>query len=255
MSSHDLLICIPARLESSRLPRKLLQDVGGKPLVAWTLENARKCLDFADIRMITDSVEIAETVKKYEAVSNIRCVLDNTKEYRNGTERAAAIPNYASYAYCLNLQCDEPEIPAEAIRAMLEKCKWESFLHRWAVVTLVTDIDAVGFSDFSQVKAAVTSDGVCRDFVRQWSHQGSFWWRANLFRHVGCYMMSSETLGVLARLPATARENQESLEQLRWLEFGVRMTAVYHPGVPNGINDETSLRAFRERTESQNQGL
>jgi 3-deoxy-manno-octulosonate cytidylyltransferase (CMP-KDO synthetase) len=212
-------VIIPARWGASRFPGKPLADLGGKPLIAHVVERALRARGVAEVVVATDDGRIAAAARDAGA----RAVM--TGEAATGTDRVAA----ASRALeprpeiVVNLQGDEPLIEPEAIEAhvaamadpavemaTLARPLEPGELERPHVVKVVTDLrgDALYFS-----RAAIPHRRAGGD--------------SPLARaHVGMYAFSREFLERFATLPPTPLEREESLEQLRALEHGVRIRVV-----------------------------
>src|SRR4051812_28890482 len=105
MMRSDITCVVPARLGSTRFPRKLLQALFGKPVIVHTLERALEAGCFAEILCFTDSPEIRDTVEKH----GFRAVL--TGDAANGTERIACNLGALESDLVVNLQGDEPAFP------------------------------------------------------------------------------------------------------------------------------------------------
>ncbi|MBK9549508.1 MAG: NTP transferase domain-containing protein [Gemmatimonadetes bacterium] len=107
-----VLLVVPARVGSTRLPRKPLQLLGGAPLVARVIERARTVRGVDRLVLATDSEEIAEAVDPWEVE-----VVMTSADHESGTDRVAEVarhPVYSAYDIVVNLQGDEPFMPADA---------------------------------------------------------------------------------------------------------------------------------------------
>ena len=109
---------IPARLASTRLPRKMLREIAGRPLVGWVYEAVRSSPLLADVIIATDSEEIEEVCGRNGW--NVRLT---SSTHRSGTERVHEISNSVSADVYLNVQGDEPLVRAEQIATLVEVMK------------------------------------------------------------------------------------------------------------------------------------
>src|SRR5215470_15157855 len=98
-----VIAVIPARLESQRLPRKMLREIGGKPLAVWVYQAVRKSPLLEDVIIATDSEEILEVCKKQGCDVRI-----TSTKHRSGTERVHEISQSAPAEIYINVQGDEP---------------------------------------------------------------------------------------------------------------------------------------------------
>ncbi|MBM5785260.1 MAG: 3-deoxy-manno-octulosonate cytidylyltransferase [Cyanobacteria bacterium K_DeepCast_35m_m1_288] len=210
MHAGDCLIVIPARYGSTRLPGKPLLHLAGKPLIAWVVEAALQAQKASRVVVATDHPEIAEVAQAAGAQAAL-----TSSALRNGTERLLAITADFPAGYYLNLQGDEPLVnPADLDRLI-------SALQSNAadVLSLCHPISAAQAQQPSRVKVARGQNGRALYFSRSPIPYGSSCFE----QHVGVYGFSAQALAAIRQLQPTALEEQESLEQLRWLEAGLRI--------------------------------
>ncbi|GAB4268594.1 MAG: 3-deoxy-manno-octulosonate cytidylyltransferase [Opitutales bacterium] len=212
-------VVIPARLASTRLPRKLLLDVGGVPLLKRTWEQVRQMQCGPAIYIVTDSQEIREAAESWGAF-----VIDSCPECVSGTERIASVLNAISGDFILNVQGDEPFIEPSLLDALVRRGE----ATKADVITPIFKIEDIEelFAP-SVVKVVCAGDGRALYFSRstvphvrdarrpeEWFKCGPFW------GHVGVYGFRREVLSEYSRLKPSALESIEGLEQLRWIEHG-----------------------------------
>ena len=241
---------IPARLQSKRLPGKLLLEETGKPLIQYTWEAAARADSLAEVIVATDSAEIASRCARFGA----RC--DITGEHPSGTDRIAEVARRTKGDIFVNIQGDEPEIEPAHIDVLVE-----TLVQNLAadMATLGTPIrDLRDRDDPSCVKIVCASDGralyfsrapvpFCRDLDPQQAlHMESPW-----MLHVGIYAYRREYLLKLTQLPPSRLEQLEKLEQLRALEAGatIQVAVVDHRTV--GIDTPDDYARFVERQRSR----
>lgn len=226
-------IIIPARLASTRLPRKLLLDVGGAPLIVRTIERARGARRAADVLVATDSEEIASAA----AAGGARPVMTRA-DHQSGTERLAEAMAATDAELIVNVQGDEPEIDPRHIDALIET----QIVARAFASTLACPFPAGHDpADPAAVKAILGGPlpGVVDAF------RALYFTRArapfpregegDFHLHIGAYAYSRESLARFAAAPPSRLERIEKLEQLRILEMGeaiaVRLVAGAAPGI------------------------
>ena len=215
-------IVIPARYASSRLPGKPLLALAGKALLQWVHERALGC-GAIEVLVATDDARIAEVARGFGAQ-----VVLTAAHHETGTDRIAEVARLAGWsndAVVVNLQGDEPLMPAQLVRqvaALLAR-------HESAdIATLAAQLDSVtALLDPNVVKVVTTPQGRALYFSRApipWdrdsatqglSSQVSV---AGARRHIGLYAYRVSALQRLAALPPTPLERLERLEQLRALE-------------------------------------
>jgi len=212
---------IPARLASTRLPRKLLLADSGKPLIQHTWEAARSARSLADIVIATDSTEIAAVVSSFGG----RCEM--TGAHPSGTDRIAEVVgrSFHSADVIVNIQGDEPEMDARSVDLLVELLAQNPEAH---MSTLATPIRTRQVRDSSScVKVVCAASGralyfsrslipFCRDQDPDQLLESETPW----LLHLGLYAYRREFLMKLTRLPVSRLERLEKLEQLRALEAG-----------------------------------
>jgi 3-deoxy-manno-octulosonate cytidylyltransferase (CMP-KDO synthetase) len=248
------LCVVPARLESSRLPNKVLLDVHGKPLVVRTLEAALRCPEFSHVALVTDSLRVGQAAMnhfyangKFPTPPLDVAVIE--AEFPCGTDRVA---NYVKgigdaarqWDVVVNLQADEPEIEPEALSKLVETMRSHT---ADGMATLVAD----GYPDCAEIDSedhvqALTELERGGEFALEFSRdpRGSLWVGRN---HIGAYAFTLEALQTFASLPQTPGETRNRLEQLRWLQHSRRIAVacVTHRG--KGINTQEDYEALLER--------
>src|SRR5580692_11938087 len=118
MPLTNSIAVIPARLASTRLPRKMLREISGKPLVGWVYEAVRSSALLSDVIIAADSAEILETCLKHGWKAQL-----TSSTHRSGTERVHEISNSTAADVYVNVQGDEPLVRPEQIAALLEVMK------------------------------------------------------------------------------------------------------------------------------------
>lgn len=214
-------IVIPARYQSSRLPKKPLLPLHGKPMILWTAQKAMQA-EFADsVCVATDHDEI------YQVCQNANIPVIMTKQHPSGTDRlaeAAELLGFGDDDIVVNMQGDEPLVPPQLLKQaadlLLEKTDC-------VMATLCEAID--NFEDFhksSVVKVVKTPDNYALYFSRSpipYDRDGRLnnalgQTPKNAYRHLGLYAYRSKLLKAFHKWQVGTLESLESLEQLRILE-------------------------------------
>ncbi len=245
-------IVIPARLHSTRLPRKLLLAETGKPLIQHTCEAAAAARKPASIVVATDSQEIADAVASYGGES-----IMTSADLASGTDRVASVAEQITETdVIVNVQGDEPELTGAAIDqvvALLEE-------NPEAVMsTLSTPIrNRRQLTDPACVKVVRDSQGRALYFSRSPIPAAQRWSDALLasdppcfLQHVGLYAYRRDFLLRLARLPRSPLEQLENLEQLRVLEAGYQIIVGFVDEPSFGIDTPEDYRLFVEKYRRQ----
>lgn len=228
MTSRVLLV-IPARLASTRLPRKMLLRETGKYLVQHVYERALLVPNAHEVVVAADDREIVAAVESFGGVAVLTSPL-----HPSGSDRVAEVARGRPASLVVNLQGDEPEIDpldvARLIDAMEEKDEMGTLVHE-----LLTESDQ---RNPAVVKAVVEGPWAI-DFRREPT--------PGAFRHVGIYAYRRDFLERFTKLAPTAREKERRLEQMRALDHGVSIRAARarHPG--GGIDTLADYAAFVKR--------
>jgi 3-deoxy-manno-octulosonate cytidylyltransferase (CMP-KDO synthetase) len=246
--SGATLAVIPARLGSTRLPRKPLHIIAGRPLVEWVWRRVANSELFEHVVIATDSEEIADHVRSFGAEVELTSAL-----HPSGTDRVAEVARrdaFRDFPLIVNVQGDEPFIDlkhlAEAIRLVREdgwevgtvaaKIETRDELRSASVVKVVRRTDG-GALYFSRSAIPYFRDGepTAADFA-----QGTF------LRHLGVYAYRSDALQRWVALPEDELERSERLEQLRPLTAGLRIGVAVVEWAEGGVDTlEDAERAAR----------
>jgi 3-deoxy-manno-octulosonate cytidylyltransferase (CMP-KDO synthetase) len=243
-------VFIPARLASTRLPRKLLLRETGMTVLQHTYEAALRAGRPGGVCVAAEDEEIAREVRQFGGE-----VVVTGADFASGTDRIASVAaadRFAEVEIVVNLQGDEPEISGQAIDHVIELLEHD----RTAVMsTLATPIRSrEQLNDPACVKVVFDGHGRALYFsraaiphVRQWDDSVLNENPPRFFQHVGLYAYRREFLLQLARLPQTAAERLECLEQLRVLESGYQIVVGVIDEPTRGIDTEEDYLAFVAR--------
>jgi len=207
---------IPARWGSTRFPGKPLAKLAGKPMVEHVYRRCEEARCFDSITVATDDERVAEAVRAFGgsvALTSPACV--------SGTDRAAEVVRTLSRVdVVVNVQGDEPAVPPEALRTVA------AAFHDPAVelCTLVRPLQPEERQNPNVVKVVLDESGRALYFSRADLPFERADGGAQRWAHVGLYGYRRDVLLRLAALPPTPLEKTESLEQLRALGAGIRIT-------------------------------
>jgi len=228
---------IPARLGSSRLPRKPLLPLGGEPLIVVVTRRIAELAMCDRLVVATDAREIADAVAEagFEAVMT-------SPNHASGTARVAEVvakPAFSNFNFILNVQGDEPFVAAAAVRGALACLEGGDPLG-----TAAGSLDRALVNDPSRVKVVVDARGRAVYFSRApipFDRDGNG--DVVYHQHVGVYAYTREALEAWVRLPPVPEEQWERLEQLRPLLHGIPMgvTLFDGPAAP-GIDTPADLK-------------
>jgi 3-deoxy-manno-octulosonate cytidylyltransferase (CMP-KDO synthetase) len=214
---------IPARLASTRLPRKLLREIAGKPLIGLVYEAVRSSPLLADVIIATDSEEIMDVCRKAGWKAQI-----TSSAHRSGTERVHEVSKSVVADVYVNVQGDEPLIRAEHIATLLEVMQNPS-------VKVVADLYGRALY-FSRATIPFDRDGT----------------QPRSYKHLGVYAYREAALSRFVSLPESMLEQSERLEQLRFLENGIPIYVGETPYDTVGVDTEQDLQRVAEILQRRN---
>ena len=234
------LAVIPARLGSTRLPRKPLRLLAGLPLVVRVWQRISGLSVFNRVVVATDSAEIETAAREHGA----EVVM--TGEHNSGTERIAAVarvPRYAHYDVIVNVQGDEPFVSEHALTGAAQKVTVAGF----PIGTVAAPATPAVLDDPNVVKVVTTMRGRAMYFSRApipflRDPADAELQRSQIYQHIGVYAYDMPTLLGWDALPHTPLENIERLEQLRPLAAGIEIGVALIDELPYaGIDTEADL--------------
>ena len=205
---------IPARLASTRLPRKMLRQIDGKSLIGVVYEAVRSSSLLADVIIATDSEEIMAACRKHGWNAQI-----TSSAHRSGTERVHEISSREAADVYLNVQGDEPLVRPEQVASLLRVMENPAA----QVGTLMTPAAAIDIPNPNAVKVVTDLQGRALYFSRStipFDRDGA---GPRYFKHLGLYAYRKPALDRFVALPESSLEKSERLEQLRFLENGVEI--------------------------------
>jgi 3-deoxy-manno-octulosonate cytidylyltransferase (CMP-KDO synthetase) len=228
---------IPARLASTRLPRKALREIAGQPLVGRVYNAVRSSPLLDDVIIATDSDEIMQVCRQHGWKAQM-----TSASHRSGTERVHEISNSMVADVYINVQDDEPLIRAEHIASLLEVMEDSNV----QVGTLKTPAPTADVNNPDAVKVVTDPAGRALYFSRATIPHDRDGGRPRYFKHLGIYAYRKPALDRFCALPESALERSERLEQLRFLENGIPIYVGETPHDTVGVDTEEDLRRVEE---------
>jgi len=225
---------IPARLASTRLPRKVLREIAGRPMLAWVYEAARSSPLVADVIVATDSDEVMDACRQNGWHSRL-----TSPAHRSGTDRVYEVACAIAADVYVNVQGDEPLARPEHLEALLSPMKEDSVL----VSTLKTPASAADIDNPNAVKVVTALGGRALYFSRATiPYDRDRSGQPRYFKHLGFYAYRKPALERFCALPESSLERSERLEQLRFLENGIPIHVAETPWDTIGVDTEDDLR-------------
>lgn len=228
---------IPARLASTRLPRKMLREIAGKPLLARVYEAVRRCGSLVDPVVATDSEEILTFCRQrgYE-------VHMTSPAHRSGTERVHEIATFTTADVFLNVQGDEPLTRPEHVEGLVRLMARDGV----EVGTLKTTCAEMDIDNPNAVKVVTDATGRALYFSRATIPFDRDRAKPQYFKHLGFYGYRKSALDRFVAWPESSLERSERLEQLRFLENGMTIHVAETPFDTVGVDTEEDLQRVEQ---------
>ncbi len=225
MKTNDTLkaiAMIPARYAASRFPAKLMQDLQGKPVIVRTYEAAVHTGLFDEVYVVTDSVQIHDTIVKAGGKAMM-----SIKEHDCGSDRIAEAVTNIEVDIIVNVQGDEPFTDRQSLKAVLEVFEEdpEKEIDLASLMVEITDWDEI--NNPNTVKVIVDN----RKFALYFSRSPIPFPRNRetdvaYYKHKGIYAFRKRALMDFQRLPMLSLEATEKIEAIRYLEYGKKIKMV-----------------------------
>lgn len=228
---------IPARLASTRLPRKALREIGGKPLIGVVYEAVRRSPLLADVIIATDSDEIMNVCRRHGWKAQM-----TASTHRSGTERVHEVSCRESAGVYINVQGDEPMVRPEQIATLLQVMGNPEA----QVGTLMTRASEIDIPNPNAVKVVTDLAGRALYFSRATIPFDRDRAKPGYFKHLGLYAYRKAALDRFLSLPESSLERSERLEQLRFLENGISIFCAETRYDSVGVDTEEDLQRVIE---------
>jgi 3-deoxy-manno-octulosonate cytidylyltransferase (CMP-KDO synthetase) len=232
----NILGVIPARLQSTRMPRKVLREIGGVPMVVYVFRRAQGCRLLSDLLVATDSEEVIEACHAH----HVPAVMTSSAHH-SGTDRVWEVSRARVADVYVNIQGDEPLVTTGHIESLVRP-----FLNEPEVQVTTLKIRATPEEVPTRTANKVVTDrhGNALYFSRlpipcdRDERGGIVYWK-----HIGMYAYRRPVLEVYHSLPPSALEQAEQLEQLRLLEHGIPIRVLETREATIGVDTEEDLKA------------
>jgi len=235
---------IPARLHSTRLSRKVLRPILGKPMLRHVFDRVRQSSALDELVVATDAEEVL-TYCDQEKIP----VLMTSSAHPSGTDRVWEVSTKITGDVYVGIQADEPLVTQQHIELLVGP-----FIsnHGVKVTTLKTPMSDEEARNPNRVKVVTDTDGRALYFSRSlipFNRDGKS--AITYFLHLGLYAYTRDALAEFHRLPPSTLETAERLEQLRFLEHGIPIHLVETLQRTIGVDTEEDLRAVEELLRSR----
>jgi 3-deoxy-manno-octulosonate cytidylyltransferase (CMP-KDO synthetase) len=229
---------IPARLGSTRLSRKVLRDIAGKPMVQRVYEAAKDCALLQDVIIATDADEVMQLAQTNGWKAQL-----TSSSHRSGTDRVNEVAQRMPADVYVNIQGDLPLLRPEQVEALLKPMQRPEVM----VSTVKTPCKLEEIDNPNAVKVVTDKNGRALYFSRSTiPYDRDRTGNIQYFKHLGLYAYRKASLERFCRLPESKLEAAERLEQLRLLENGIDIYVEETPFGSVEVDTEEDLRKVEE---------
>ena len=236
LDASKVVIVIPARYASTRMPGKPLLPLAGKPMIQRVFERASQAKTASRVMVATDDERIVAAVEGFGGQARM-----TRTDHRTGTERIAEVAAHIEGEVFVNVQGDEPLLdPAAIDRAVNSLFEEPPAAIATVAVLIRTPADIM---DPNVVKTVLDFEDNALFFSRApipWVRDSAAKTHARHLKHLGLYVFQRDALLEYPTLPQGELERIEQLEQLRWLENGwkIRVAEVEHDAVSVDVPED-----------------
>ncbi len=216
---------IPARLNSTRLEKKLIKNLDGVPIIVRTAQNIISTKLFDNVVVITDSDEIIDILKKFKIK-----FLKSKLKHKTGTDRIAEFSNKFKSDIIINVQGDEPFVLKEDLLKIINKFK-SDIENKINVISLMTKlISDEEIGNPNNVKVVIDKNNNSLLFSRSIIPFNRVENDINYYKHIGIYAFRNSFLNKFKKYKQTNLELSEMIEALRIIEHGdnIHMIEIDH---------------------------
>jgi 3-deoxy-manno-octulosonate cytidylyltransferase (CMP-KDO synthetase) len=241
MTNPRILVLIPARMASVRLPGKPLLEIAGQPMIIHVLRRAEEAA-IGRVAVATDAAEIAAVVE-----ANGGDVVTTRADHVSGSDRVyeavGKLDPHGESEIIVNLQGDFPTILPQHLRDVLTPLADPAV----DIATLAAEIHVEEEATNPNVVKAIGSPiGPRRLRALYFTRATAPYGEGPRYHHIGLYAYRRQALERFINLPPSALERQEKLEQLRALEAGMRIDIAIVDEVPRGVDTPEDLIRTRQ---------
>jgi len=237
LDAKKVLIVIPARYDSSRLPGKPLADICGKPMIQRVYEQAIRVQGAYRVVIATDDERIRSAAESFGA----ECIM-TSRLHASGTDRLVEVSQVIDADYYVNLQGDEPLVCPDSIELLINSLLNDEQVE---VATLGHLIDSGEAKNPNNVKIVLSASNDALYFSRSlipFPRDGEF---APYIKHIGVYAFKKQVLHSYNDLPESNIEGVEKLEQLRLLSAGRKIRVSIVAAAAPGVDTAEDLEVVR----------
>ncbi len=210
---------IPARLNSKRLPEKVIYPILGRPIIYYVYDNAKKSELLSHLVVAVDNNKVAKVCQKH-SIPNIM----TSTNHRSGTERIIEVSNKIKGDIFVNIQGDEPLINKDMINQLVSPFLDGNFYGITSLKKRITDEKELNNPNVVKVVDNINNEAMyfSRYPIPYNKNKNEY----KYFKHIGLYAYPKKILDYISTLPCSELEQTENLEQLRFLEYNIAIKLI-----------------------------
>ncbi len=224
-----ILGIIPARLNSTRFPNKILYQLNGKSIVEHVFDRSKKSSLLEDVIVAVDSEKTLENINCSNAIMT-------SGSHQSGTDRVAEVANKFDCSIVVNIQGDEPGIEPQLIDSLISLFD-DTNVEMASIAS--TDLRGEDLTNRNVVKVNLNEDNYALSFLRENLKEGQ-----QYYRHVGIYAYRKKTLDLFTSLDQSPNEKKYSLEQLRALDNNIAIKLLISDFKYRSIDTKEDLKNY-----------
>ncbi|MGV6844497.1 MAG: 3-deoxy-manno-octulosonate cytidylyltransferase [Lutibacter sp.] len=231
-----VIAMIPARLEATRFPKKLMQNLAGKSVILRTYEAVKNTKLFSDVFVVTDSDIIYNEIE-----NNGGKAIKSKKEHHSGSDRIAEAVEDIDVDIVINVQGDEPFTKKEPLQNLIAAFKTdnEKYIDIASLMLKINNEEEI--NNPNNVKVVVDNNQYALYFSRAPIPYARDVNKAVYYKHIGIYAFRKEALLKFTKMKATMLEETEKLENLRFLGNQMHVKMVETKDLAIGIDTPEDL--------------
>jgi len=231
----SIIALIPARLQSTRLEKKMLKNIGGIPLIVRTFTSLLNFNIFNEVVVVTDSLEISKVLEKYKIKYFI-----SKKIHETGSDRIAEFVDNFDCEIIINIQGDEPFLKKIQIEKIINVFENDNE-NKIDVVSLMTEVDSFTAKKSSVVKVKTDENHCAIKFTREFNENCSIY-----FKHIGVYAFRKLALKRFGSIDPTLNEKKEKIEAIRIVENNFKFKMIQVRDEALSIDTQSDLQEARK---------
>ena len=226
-----LIVFIPARMESKRLPNKITKKIFDMPMIEHVVKRAKYSKCFDKIVVVSNNKKIKNILKK-----KYYKIIFSKKKHVNGTSRVSEVSKNFNYKLALILFADEPFIDPKKIKLIIKKLNYVS---NYDVINIVTNLSGKDMYSREVIKCMINKNEYIKDYFRK--RKTILNTSYKIYKSSGILIFKKDILDNFKKLKKSDKETKFKIEQFRFLENNLKVKSIFIPNLLPSINTQKEL--------------